>query len=372
MRRWIEAADWIVLAAHGTESRNTCTAGYKGLHQDGGTPSEDYLAALQPGFAGFPATQLEHPLAPLGARGRLADPPGGRAGPACPRASRSPPATWTPTSRRRPSRRRGERADGRHHGHLHLSRRQRRRAGRGRRHVRRGRGGIVAGSAATRPGRAPSATSSPGARQRPARRATHAGAGRARRATPPAADPQAADQPVGGHGLVALDWQSGNRSVLVDHHLSGVILGLDAGHRAARGLPRLLEATAFGTRVIVEALEARRRRGHRVHRAGGLTKNSFLMQMYSDVLRCPVSLAGSAQAPALGAAIHAAVAAGAYPDVRRVGRRWGARPAALHAGPGPRRRLRPALRRVPDPARPLRPRRQRCTGCARSRAGNQK
>ena len=68
MDRWIEAADWIVWQLCGAETRNVCTAGYKGIHQDGGYPSREYLAALNPEFADFVADKLEHPLSPLGGR----------------------------------------------------------------------------------------------------------------------------------------------------------------------------------------------------------------------------------------------------------------------------------------------------------------
>ena len=63
-------------------------------------------------------------------------------------------------------------------------------------------------------------------------------------------------QEVGEHGLVALDWHSGNRSVLVDHELSGLILGLTLGTRAEDVYRALIEATAFGTRKIIESFEA--------------------------------------------------------------------------------------------------------------------
>ena len=66
--RWIEAADWIVWQLCGKETRNVCTAGYKGIYQDGGWPSSDFLAALNPGFAGFAHDKLEFPLSPLGGR----------------------------------------------------------------------------------------------------------------------------------------------------------------------------------------------------------------------------------------------------------------------------------------------------------------
>src|SRR6202035_2701753 len=70
--RWIEAADWIIWQLCGTETRNACTAGYKGIFQDGQYPSRDYLAALDPRFAGFAAGTRAHPISPLGGvAGRL-------------------------------------------------------------------------------------------------------------------------------------------------------------------------------------------------------------------------------------------------------------------------------------------------------------
>jgi L-ribulokinase len=124
-----------------------------------------------------------------------------------------------------------------------------------------------------------------------------------------------ARQDVGEHGLVGLDWHSGNRSVLVDHELSGLIVGLTLGTRPEEIYRALLESTAFGTRKIVESFEASGVPVTELVVAGGLLKNRFLMQMYADVTRRPLSLLASEQGPALGSAIHAAVAAGAYPDV---------------------------------------------------------
>ena len=66
--RWIEAADWIIWQLCGTETRNACTAGYKGIYQDGAYPSREYLAALDPRFASFAQDKLAHPVSPLGAR----------------------------------------------------------------------------------------------------------------------------------------------------------------------------------------------------------------------------------------------------------------------------------------------------------------
>jgi len=123
-------------------------------------------------------------------------------------------------------------------------------------------------------------------------------------------------QRVGEHGLVALDWHNGNRSVLVDHDLSGILVGLSLATKPEDIYRALLEATAFGTRTIIESFDTAGVPVRELVIAGGLLKNSLLMQIYADVTRLPLSIIGSDQGPALGAAIHAAVAAGAYPNVR--------------------------------------------------------
>jgi L-ribulokinase len=126
----------------------------------------------------------------------------------------------------------------------------------------------------------------------------------------------AAEQEVGAHGLVALDWNNGNRSVLVDHELSGLIVGLTLATRAEDIYRALVEATAFGTRVILDAFADAGLPVRELFAAGGLIKNPLVMQVYADVTRMPLHLIGSEQGPALGSAMHAAVAAGLYPDIR--------------------------------------------------------
>ena len=170
---------------------------------------------------------------------------------------------------------------------------------------------------------------------------------------------KAATQAVGEHGLVALDWHSGNRSVLVDHELSGMVLGQTLATRPEDTYRALLEATAFGTRVIVETFEAAGVPVTELVVAGGLLKNELLMQIYADV----VNLA------ALHHRLRAGPGAGlGHPRRRRrrgVPGRGGSRPGdgpgepwRLHAHRRQRGGLRRALRRVPCPARLLRPRRQ--------------
>jgi L-ribulokinase len=125
----------------------------------------------------------------------------------------------------------------------------------------------------------------------------------------------AGQQEVGQHGLIALDWNNGNRSVLVDHDLSGLILGLTLSTRAEDVYRALIEATAFGTRKIIETFEASGLQVRELFVAGGLLRNPVIMQIYADVTRHALHLIDSDQGPALGSAMHAAVAAGAYPDI---------------------------------------------------------
>jgi L-ribulokinase len=122
---------------------------------------------------------------------------------------------------------------------------------------------------------------------------------------------QAARLRPGQSGLVALDWNNGNRTVLVDPRLSGLLVGQTLHTSAAEIYRALIEATAFGARVIIERLAEHGVPIERVVCCGGVAeKNDLFMQIYADVIGAPMLIAGSSQAPALGAAISAAVAAG--------------------------------------------------------------
>ena len=211
---------------------------------------------------------------------------------------------------------------GRHHGHVDVPHAARRSPHRSARHVRRrGR------RHHPRPLRL---------RGRPERRRRHLRVVReARRAQPPygggagagaaheALEREAAAQKPGEHGLLALDWWNGNRSVLVDANLSGLLIGMTLATRAPDIYRALIEATAYGTRLIIENFE---RCGVPVRElviAGGLQKNKLLMQIYADVTGRPLSLVDSEQGPALGSAMHAAVAAGLYPTIADAAARMG-------------------------------------------------
>ena len=312
--RWIEAADWIIWQLCGTETRNACTAGYKGIFQDGQYPSRDFLAALDPRFASFAADKLAHPISPLGGRaGRLTPAAAARTGlpegiavavgnvdahVTLPAAGSCAPGTMVAIM------------------------------GTSTCHVMNGTelaevpgmcgvvdGGIVAGLWGYEAGQSGvgdifawfTRNGVPGEFAAEARRRGVS--------LPQLLDEKAADAPPGAHGLIALDWENGNRSVLVDAGLSGAIVGLTLATTAPEIYRALLEATAFGTRLIIETFKTSGVPVTELVVAGGLTKSAPLMQIYADVTRRPLSVIGSEQGPALGSAIHAAVAAGAYPDV---------------------------------------------------------
>jgi L-ribulokinase len=119
----------------------------------------------------------------------------------------------------------------------------------------------------------------------------------------------------GESGLLALDWNNGNRTILVDPRLSGLLVGQTLHTTRPEIYRALIEATAFGARVIVERLQEYGVPVERVVCCGGIAeKNDLFMQIYADVLGQPMLVAGSPQTPALGSAISAAVAAGRHPS----------------------------------------------------------
>lgn len=119
----------------------------------------------------------------------------------------------------------------------------------------------------------------------------------------------------GESGLLALDWNNGNRTVLADPRLTGLILGQTLATTRAEIYRALIEATAFGARAIIDRIREYGVPIDRVVCAGGIAeKNPMLMQIYADITGCTMLVAGSSQACALGAAVSAAVLAGEYPD----------------------------------------------------------
>ena len=321
---WVEAADWIIWQLTGRYSRNACTAGYKGIFQDGEYPSMEFLAALNPDFAGFAQGKLSADVVPLGSvAGRLT----------------AEAAAWTGLPEGIAV------AVGNVDAHVTAPAANAVEPGQmvaimgtSTCHVMNGTelhevpgmcgvvdGGIVEGLWGDEAGQSGVGdifawfveNQVPG---------SYAEAAAARGlSVHQYLTELAAQQAPGEHGLVALDWHSGNRSVLVDHELSGLVLGTTLTTRPEEIYRALLESTAFGTRKIVETFVEAGVPVSEFVVAGGLLKNQFLMQMYSDVTRLPLSTIVSEQGPALGSAIHAAVAAGAYPDVRTAAAAMGKR-----------------------------------------------
>ena len=115
----------------------------------------------------------------------------------------------------------------------------------------------------------------------------------------------------GQSGLLGLDWHNGNRTILVDQRLTGMLVGMTLATTPDEIYRALIESTAFGARVIVERFEEYGLKVDRVINCGGISaKNALLMQVYADVLARPLEISRSNQTCALGAAIAAAVVAG--------------------------------------------------------------
>lgn len=119
----------------------------------------------------------------------------------------------------------------------------------------------------------------------------------------------------GQSGLLALDWNNGNRAILVDQRLTGLLLGQTLHTSRAEIYRALIEATAFGARAIIDRIVEYGVPVNRIICSGGIAaKNPLLMQIYADITECELRVSRSDQSCALGAAIGAAVCAGIYPD----------------------------------------------------------
>ena len=312
--RWIEAADWIIWQLAGRETRNACTAGYKGIWQDGRYPSRQFLAALDPRFETFAAAKLDHPVAALGTRAgsltaRAAGWTGLPEGIAVAVGNVDAHVTAAAAGAIRP-------------GQMVAI------TGTSTCHVMNSvalapvpgmcgvvDGGILAGLWGYEAGQSAVGDIFAAFAGHGVPPACFEEAARRGVAVHDVLSAQALRHPAGASGLIALDWHNGNRSVLVDHHLSGAVVGLTLASTAAEIYRTLVEATAFGTRVILDAFTAAGLGVAELIMAGGLLGNELFMRVYADVMRRPLSVIGTGQGPALGSAIHAAVAAGAYPGV---------------------------------------------------------
>jgi L-ribulokinase len=316
MYKFVEAADWIIWQLCGTYVRNACTAGYKGNLQDGQYPSREYFKALNPAFEMFAQEKIAHTIGELG----------DSAGPLTAEASQ-----WTGLSAGIAV------AVGNVDAHVTAPAAKATEPGQmvaimgtSTCHVMNHDaitevpgmcgvvdGGIVSGLYGYEAGQSGVGDIFAWYVDNQVPQMYFDAAKAANKSIHQYLTDLAADEAVGAHGLVALDWHSGNRSVLVDHELSGLVLGATLTTTAEQIYRALLEATAFGTRMIVDTFAKSGVPVKEFIVAGGLLKNAFLMQVYSDVTRLPISTIDTDQGPALGSAIHAAVAAKVYPNVNQ-------------------------------------------------------
>lgn len=321
---WVEAADWIIWQLCGRYTRNACTAGYKGIRQDGHYPSNDFLAGLNRDFAQFIDDKLDTEIVDLGTR------VGGLSAVA---------AAWTGLPEGIAV------AAGNVDAHVTNSAAQA---------TDNGQMVAIMGTSTCHIMNSDVLREVPGmcgvvdgglTKGSYGYEAGQSGVGDifswlVKSAIPADYAHEAADrdisvhqlltekasaQSVGEHGLIALDWHSGNRSTLVDHELSGLILGQTLATKPEDHYRALIEATAFGARTIVEAFNDAGVAVEEFVVAGGLIKNKLLMQIYADVLNMPLNVATSQQAPALGSAIHAAVAAGLFADIHAASKAMGSK-----------------------------------------------
>ena len=316
MYKFVEAADWIIWQLCGTYVRNACTAGYKGNLQDGQYPSREYFKALNPAFEMFAEEKIAHTIGELG----------DNAGPLTSQA-----AQWTGLSAGIAV------AVGNVDAHVTAPAAKATEPGQmvaimgtSTCHVMNHDaitevpgmcgvvdGGIVSGLYGYEAGQSGVGDIFAWYVDNQVPQKYFDAAKAANKSIHQYLTDLAADEAVGAHGLVALDWHSGNRSVLVDHELSGLVIGATLTTTAEQIYRALLEATAFGTRIIVDTFAKSGVPVKEFIVAGGLLKNAFLMQVYSDVTRLPISTIDTDQGPALGSAIHAAVAAGVYSNVNQ-------------------------------------------------------
>jgi L-ribulokinase len=309
--RYLEGADWIVLQLTGEERRNSCTAGYKAIwHKQQGYPSDDFFAALDPQLRNVVDEKLSREIYPLGQRAgsltpEMANITGLRPGTAVPignvDAHVSVPAATVVEPGRLVA------IMGTSICHMVLGTEEKTVEGM----CGVVEDGIIPGYFGFEAGQSCVGdhfawfvdNCVPAAYEEEAK---------ARGLNPhQLLEEKAAQQKPGEHGLVALDWWNGNRSILVDVDLTGLLVGATLATRPEDIYRALIEATGFGTRVIIEAFEKNGVAVNEIVACGGLPeRNKLLMQIYSDVTGREISVAATAQAGALGSAMFAAVAAG--------------------------------------------------------------
>ncbi|MDR3553101.1 MAG: ribulokinase [Clostridia bacterium] len=309
--RFIEAADWLVWQLTGRETRNSCTAGYKALwHKRDGYPAKEFFRALDPRLEDVVDQKLSRDILPLGSRAggvseRAAALTGLAAGTSVAVANVDAHVTVPALGLHRAGQMLA--IMGTSTCHVLLSDSEKMVPGMcgvvedG---ILPGFYGYEAGQSCVGDHFAWFVENCVPGSYRDEAKARGIGIFRL-------LNEKAAALRPGESGLVALDWWNGNRSVLVDVDLTGLIAGLTLLTKPEEIYRALIEATAFGTRTIIETFNASGVPIKEFYAAGGIAeKDPLTMQIYSDIINMEIRISGSAQAPALGSAIFGAVAAG--------------------------------------------------------------
>jgi L-ribulokinase len=305
--RFMEAADWVILQLTDQERRNACTAGYKAIwDKASGYPSPDYFAALHPDLRNVVADKLNTQIYAQGERAggltpRMAEQLGLHPGTAVAVANVDAHVSVPACSVVEPGKM--VMVMGTSICHVLLGTEE---------HIVPGMCGVVengilpgyfgyeAGQSAVGDIFGWFVDNSVPARYGDEVNVHSVLADKAARLRP------------GESGLLALDWWNGNRSVLVDVDLSGLLIGATLQTRAEEIYRALIEATAFGTNVIIRNFRDNGVPVDDLYACGGLPeRNPLLMQIYADVCDMPIRISASSQTPALGSAMFAALAAGA-------------------------------------------------------------
>ncbi|MGI6207930.1 MAG: ribulokinase [Anaerolineae bacterium] len=307
----IEAADWIVMLLTSQEKRNACTAGYKAMWSKAeGYPSEDYFAALHPRLRHIVDEKMSRDIYPLGARaGGLtryaAQLTGLREGTAVAvgnvDAHVSVPATTVVEPNRLVM------IMGTSTCHMVCGTEMREVEGM----CGVVEDGILPGFFGFEAGQSCVGDHFAWFVENAVPEEYAAEAKRRGLSVHQYLEEKASALKPGQSGLLALDWWNGNRSILVDADLTGMLLGATLATKPEEIYLALIEATAYGTRVIIDAFESSGVPINDIVTCGGLPgRNRLLMQVYADVLGRELKVAASQQAGALGSAMHGAVAAG--------------------------------------------------------------
>lgn len=309
--RFIEGGDWVVEQLTGAEARSSCMAGYKGMwDSDGGFPSSDLLSSLHPKLGGIVGTKLSRDIKPLGqkagglteaAAGWMGLNPGTPVGVAIIDAHAAVPGSSVTEAGKMVM------VMGTSTCHMLLSQEKRMIPGL----CGCVKDGILPGFYGYEAGQAAVGDIFAWYVEQCAPHSVYIEAEQRGVSVHELLSERAAQLKPGQNRLIALDWLNGNRSVLVDAELSGMIVGLTLGTKPEHIYRALIESTAFGTKRIITGFNEAGIPIKELYACGGLAKkNPLLMQIYADVTGLPFHIAESDQASALGAAILGAVAAG--------------------------------------------------------------